>query len=477
MSRGLSPERRSLFFALAIVLLVAATLGLNFASAKPTESVASDQALVGAVLSTKIALWGRELAAAAPGTNVGASYEDMALQSLEEAASTGTASERAKALRRLAILRSLWGRTDAAEALERLAQLEPAERAPAPADEVELLRPILVGGPISPENRAFLEARLSELSLGWFDHLLRARLLRQSGDDAGAEAALSQARAQASLTVLAMVAFGGTLLGGAIAWLVVLGTGTRRRLLEGLRAGFRRAPLPPATRAVLLGTFAAYLGASLVVWSLVRRVPSPLAQGPTGRAALLVLCEIVIAGLTYAVFRALRGREGPRVADLGFRTTSLLRDMGAGLVAYLMLLPLLLLVIVPLAAVFKRLGVPSQSHPIVDAIQAGADEPLSLVLLLVVAAVQAPLVEETLFRGALYPALRGRLGGLSAALLASFIFAALHPQLGLGLLGVFLIGFVLTLVYEVTGSLVASATAHALNNGVLLAIAIALFAK
>lgn len=474
---GLRPERRSLFYAVAIVLLVAATLGLNFASAKPSESVASDQALVGAVLSTKIALWGRELAAAAPGTDVGASYEDMALQSLEEAAGTGTANERAKALRRLAILRSLWDRADAAEALDRLSAFDAAERAPAPADEVELLRTILVGGLISRENRALLEPRLGELSLGWFDHLLRARLLRKSGDDEGADAALSSARAQASLTVLAMFAFGGTLLGGAIAWLVVLGTGTRRRLLESLRAGFRRAPLPPATRAVLLGTFASYLGVSLLVWGLVRRVPSTLTQGPTGRAALLVLCELLIAGLTYAVFRALRGPEGPRVAELGFRKATLLRDVGAGLVAYLMLLPLLLVVIVPLAAVFKRLGVPSQSHPIVDAIQAGADAPLSLVLLFVVAAVLAPLIEETLFRGALYPALRGRMGGLAAALLGAFVFAALHPQLGLGLLGVFLIGFVLTLVYEVTGSLVASATAHALNNGVLLAIAIALFAK
>lgn len=473
----MAPERRSLLFGLAIALLVALTIGLNVASSKSASSATSDQALVGAVLSTKIALWGRELSAAAPGPDVSASYEEMALTSLERAAEEGTPNERAKALRRLAILRSSWDRPNAEEALGRLAAIDANDRLPAPADEVDLLRSILVGGPISAADRPLLEARLGELSLGWFDHLLRARLLRRSGDDAGADDALSEARAQATVTVLAMFAFGGALLGGGIAWLVVLATGTRRRVLDGLRAGFRRPPLPAATRAVLLGTFASYLGWSLVVWTLVRRIPLPLAEGPTGRAALLVASEVLIAALTYGVFRALRGREGPRLAEMGFRRANLLADVGTGVVAYLLLLPLLLVVIVPLAALFERLGIPSQSHPIVDAIQAGADAPLSLVLLFVVAAVQAPLVEETLFRGTLYPALRGRVGGLAAALLASFIFAALHPQLGLGLLGVFLIGFILTLVYELTGSLVASATAHALNNAVLLAIAMALFSK
>ncbi len=93
--------------------------------------------------------------------------------------------------------------------------------------------------------------------------------------------------------------------------------------------------------------------------------------------------------------------------------------------------------------------------------------------LLFLAVVLAPAAEEILFRGFLYPWLKGKLPALSAWLLTAAIFAAIHfhamtfPQL-------FVLGLVLAAAYEVTGSLALCVGLHMCFNfvsaGVLLVI-------
>jgi membrane protease YdiL (CAAX protease family) len=88
------------------------------------------------------------------------------------------------------------------------------------------------------------------------------------------------------------------------------------------------------------------------------------------------------------------------------------------------------------------------------------------VLLIVVA---APVSEEICFRGMLYGGLREKLPRVAAALLAGLIFGGLHALTGVSAVPPLIaFGFVLSLLYEKTGSIVPGIILHMLNNSVAL---------
>jgi membrane protease YdiL (CAAX protease family) len=88
------------------------------------------------------------------------------------------------------------------------------------------------------------------------------------------------------------------------------------------------------------------------------------------------------------------------------------------------------------------------------------------VLLIVIA---APVSEEVCFRGMLFGGLRRSLSRIPAALLAGLIFGALHALTGVTAVPPLIVfGFVLSLLYERTGSIVPGILLHMLNNSVAL---------
>jgi membrane protease YdiL (CAAX protease family) len=88
------------------------------------------------------------------------------------------------------------------------------------------------------------------------------------------------------------------------------------------------------------------------------------------------------------------------------------------------------------------------------------------VLLIVIA---APISEEVCFRGMLFGGLRERLSRLGAALLSGVIFGGLHALTGVSAVPPLIIfGFLLSLLYEKTGSIVPGIILHMLNNSVAL---------
>lgn len=88
------------------------------------------------------------------------------------------------------------------------------------------------------------------------------------------------------------------------------------------------------------------------------------------------------------------------------------------------------------------------------------------VLLIVFA---APISEEVCFRGMLFGGLRERLPRLAAALVSALVFGGLHVATGVSavppLIG---FGFILSLLYEKTGSIIPGILLHMLNNSVAL---------
>ncbi len=150
----------------------------------------------------------------------------------------------------------------------------------------------------------------------------------------------------------------------------------------------------------------------------------------------------------------------------------LLREIGAGLVGYLAGVPVLLLGIM-LTLLLMNLTQDEASHPIVELFANGGSwQKLNLILM---ACVMAPIFEEIIFRGIFYHYLRGTAAAAGAALITGFFFAILHPQ-GLAAVPMLAaIGFVLAMIREWRGSLVASMTAHAFNNLIPISLLLAIY--
>jgi membrane protease YdiL (CAAX protease family) len=88
------------------------------------------------------------------------------------------------------------------------------------------------------------------------------------------------------------------------------------------------------------------------------------------------------------------------------------------------------------------------------------------VLLIVI---MAPISEEVCFRGMLFGGLRRSLPRIPAALIAGVVFGGLHALTGVSAVPPLIaFGFVLSLLYEKTGSIVPGILLHMLNNSVAL---------
>jgi membrane protease YdiL (CAAX protease family) len=101
------------------------------------------------------------------------------------------------------------------------------------------------------------------------------------------------------------------------------------------------------------------------------------------------------------------------------------------------------------------------------------NDPQVLGLMAFAAVVAAPLCEEIVFRGYLYPVLKKFSGSGAATLSSSLVFAAAHGNLT-ALLPLLIFGGLLVLLYEKTGSLWAPIAAHFCFNSATVAVQLAI---
>ncbi len=92
-----------------------------------------------------------------------------------------------------------------------------------------------------------------------------------------------------------------------------------------------------------------------------------------------------------------------------------------------------------------------------------------LILMVVMAVIVAPVCEEVVFRGYLYPVLKKFSGMWIGLLVSALIFSAAHGSF-VALLPLFIFGVVLAFLYECTGSIWAPIAAHLLFNGATVGI-------
>ncbi|HSW38511.1 MAG TPA: CPBP family intramembrane glutamic endopeptidase [Acidobacteriota bacterium] len=222
-----------------------------------------------------------------------------------------------------------------------------------------------------------------------------------------------------------------------------------------------RLSMPPTPRDSLLESFAIYMtGFFALPAAAVLLLPDKALPSLT----------IMIIGVLVAVFWPhLRGssRENIRNALGWHRGRGFWRETGAGIIGYITGLPLMLGAFL-IVLLLTRLSGITPSHPVAQ--QIGGD-PLQIVMLFILACLWAPVVEEFFFRGVFYGYLRHHASWVVSGLATALLFAVIHPQ---GWIGVPLLatsGFILSAIREWRGSIIAPISAHALNNGVALFLA------
>lgn len=237
----------------------------------------------------------------------------------------------------------------------------------------------------------------------------------------------------------------------------------------------RRLPFrferPGVGGSVFLETFGVFLfgfGLVQVGGALVAR-SNPEIAGVVGMLGqwLLVLTVFwpLLRGVKLTEWRGAVGWTAPR---------GVLREIVAGIAGYFAGVPLFvvgaLMTVVLTWLSAQVFGEPTEppSNPILEIVRSA--DLLMLVLLISLATVWAPIVEETVFRGAIYRHLRGRVGVLGAALVTAFLFAFLHSYGPLMVGPLIALGFTFAIIREWRGSLIGSMTAHCLHNSTIMVL-------
>ncbi len=380
----------------------------------------------------------------------------------------------------------VWAAISAAEiagakaGLSRLERLEGElasrpERREAIAPDIAVARALIEGrreAVSEPELDAFVERN------GWFGELARA-LGMPASDPAKASLV-----GGGGILLVVVVMFGFVVLvlgiGALVAAIMMLVAYSQGKL--------RRAFVPPAVGgSIWLETAAVFVGAFLLLKVVVTGLA--LVFTPAGgevpgwvQTSPLVLQWLVLLSIFWPLVRGMEWTEYRRQiglhSGLGFW-----REVGAGVWGYLAGLPLLAVamgitvVIVMVKGLLSRVPegeAPVQpENPIVDLLSVAG--PFTMVMFFLLATVWAPLVEEIVFRGALFRHIRSRVSLWLAAPLTALVFGVMHGYDALLLLPVITIGFIFAFVREWRASLVGPIVAHALHNGTLLVFAISLF--
>jgi membrane protease YdiL (CAAX protease family) len=184
----------------------------------------------------------------------------------------------------------------------------------------------------------------------------------------------------------------------------------------------------------------------------------------SARGALLLLVLTIISQLiTIAACWMIvtRNRKEPFLKSLGWHWAGMnnAKRFGfvAGVVAGMFVLEIILAQVLP--------DNPNTAfHKIINSSQTNR------ILVVVMAVLAAPIVEEVLYRGVLYSGLRRAMGTTASVIVVTVLFTAIHvPQYvgaWAGLTALALLSFVLTLIRAKTGSILPCVAVHLVFNSV-----------
>lgn len=164
----------------------------------------------------------------------------------------------------------------------------------------------------------------------------------------------------------------------------------------------------------------------------------------------------------------IRRRNSSWNETFGMNWPGLKRAAGQGLASYVGIMPIVFVTSFLYQLFLYTAGYPVTLQDVV-VIFLEPQSGWSLFLLLLLAVVVAPLVEETLFRGILLPVLMKKMSPGAAIVISSAFFAVIHQHLP-SFVPLFVLAVVLAMLYIYSGSLWPSVILHAIFNGVSVCI-------
>ena len=336
--------------------------------------------------------------------------------------------------------------------------------------KIQEMLDILVEGGNLPEDHLSLEE-----SLGWFGTFLQADK---------AERKAIESSAVKKVIILTLVV--STVSIAAIVGLVFLILKLVKAFDGKMKSGLEQ---PASHHGVYAEVFALWILVFVIFTSVAAILGQVVADGNATIGLVFVLAAF-FGSLVVLFWARIRGVPYKQIRkDIGWTTgNGFLKEIGNGIFGYAMTLPILcvgvsltflLFMIQQLmsggveAAPFRGTG--GGSHPIIVDLANGVWS--IRILLIFMAAVVAPVVEETVFRGVLYRQLRSSsctfpkvLSIGCSVFLVSFVFAAIHPQGWVAIPALMSIAVDMNLLREWRGSLIPSMVVHGLSNGIVVSM-------
>lgn len=354
-------------------------------------------------------------------------------------------------------------------ALEYLDSVQIADQAPYREDAATVRAALTSGSQVSAETQKDLTDRY-----GWFAKVMFSRsqdLSTPQREKLLGSGLMLMAGILLAGFVLIIAFFGG--LAAGVVMLVLVSQGKVRRSFM--------PPMPGGS--VFIETVGVFV-ASFLLLIVVKEIMAGFLGGAPGDAitvGLVAQWALIITPL-YPLLRGMRLGEWRRA--IGWHSgKGVWREIRVGVFGYFASLPILgvaLLLTLALSQIVQQIEEQllhrkpePASNAIAELISGGSA--LQLVLIFVLATVWAPLVEESIFRGALYRHLRGRVGVWLAVPVSGLCFGVMHGYSGVLLIPVITIGVCFAMIREWRGSLIPTVVAHSLHNATVMSIVILIF--
>ena len=233
---------------------------------------------------------------------------------------------------------------------------------------------------------------------------------------------------------------------------------------------FERSAVEPT---LILETFALYLAAMLSTPTILRFLAGHGYSFNVLKVNLFAISALTLLVWWPRIWGAARkdvettfGLDSKRIGES-------IRNVLAGPFCYIAAIVPLFFTIAIYSLVLQSFKVQTSegAHPIIPILTETKDNS-TIYMIIFMAVVIAPFVEEIMFRGVFYSWLRTHVSATAAILISSLVFAAVHPQGPIGVVPLTGIGIVLAFLREWRGSLVGSMAAHACFNAGTLALAL-----
>lgn len=224
-------------------------------------------------------------------------------------------------------------------------------------------------------------------------------------------------------------------------------------------------PVPFSIADGLMLAAWSFLVAPLLIYTVLAAVGLDVEPGSAASVVVFLVVEVVVLAGTAAYL--VRGEKltWRLLGPLPPRWRHVLTGVGVGVAGFV--------VVVTAATVIDQLFGEVQL-PEQELLQTSVSGGVPAVLAAVGVVGLAPVIEETIYRGLLFQALRRRLGLWPGLALSSLVFTAVHVELytsPVGLTAILILGLWLAGAFHRTGTLVVPILGHATFNAINVALA------